>query len=429
VNIVLGIPLELRLAGIFALGLALGGFLNLAVYQWAWNARPVSPWTNAPGLKRRWSDRLPAIGWWFLRREAATHGAGFWLRPLLVELAFAGALAGLYWWDTVAGGWLPGAEPGPAPAGRLMTAGLMWVAHLQFLCHALLLAMMLVASLIDLDEKTIPDLLTVPGTLLGLLLAGTCVWILPVGQAWQTNFGARAILEVEFLTVSAPNAWPAPLLPATSMSLIVALGCWLGWCFAMLPRYWRARRGQSIAAAIFWRRMKREPWTKVVALVALLGSLAIMSAWKNAAAISWAALLTSLVGMAVGGGCIWAVRLIGTLVLRKEAMGFGDVTLMAMIGAFLGWQPCLYVFFIAPFAGLVLGVLQLVLRRGGEIPYGPFLCLATCCVVLCWPMLWEWGLPIFAIGWLVPLMMLICSALLVVLLWLMQLVRKMIGRS
>ena len=57
-------------------------------------------------------------------------------------------------------------------------------------------------------------------------------------------------------------------------------------------------------------------------------------------------------------------------------MGFGDVTLMMMVGAFLGWQAGVVIFFLAPFAGLVVGVLQLVLRRDDEIPYGPFLCLA-----------------------------------------------------
>ena len=69
-------------------------------------------------------------------------------------------------------------------------------------------------------------------------------------------------------------------------------------------------------------------------------------------------------------------------------MGFGDVTLMAMIGAFLGWQPCLVIFFLAPFAGLVVGVLRLILFRDEEIPYGPFLCLATLFVIVRWHAVW-----------------------------------------
>ena len=70
-------------------------------------------------------------------------------------------------------------------------------------------------------------------------------------------------------------------------------------------------------------------------------------------------------------------------------MGFGDVTLMAMIGAFLGWQACLIVFFLAPLAGLVLGLVQLILRRGKHIPYGPFLCLAALATIVGWATIWN----------------------------------------
>ena len=70
-------------------------------------------------------------------------------------------------------------------------------------------------------------------------------------------------------------------------------------------------------------------------------------------------------------------------------MGFGDVTLMAMIGAFLGWQAGLLVFFLAPFAGIVLGLLVVVLRRDSEIPYGPFLCLGAVAVLVFWASFWR----------------------------------------
>ncbi len=62
-------------------------------------------------------------------------------------------------------------------------------------------------------------------------------------------------------------------------------------------------------------------------------------------------LFTALLGLVGSGGIVWAVRLIGTAALRREAMGFGDVTLMMMVGTFLGWQACLIAFFISPFAG------------------------------------------------------------------------------
>ena len=106
-----------------------------------------------------------------------------------------------------------------------------------------------------------------------------------------------------------------------------------------------------------------------------MGTAAIVFTWALAAEANWAGMLTALIGLAASGGIVWAVRLIGTAALRREAMGFGDVTLMMMIGAFLGWQAGLIVFFLAPFAGLVVGLVQLIFRRDDVIPYGPFLCL------------------------------------------------------
>jgi leader peptidase (prepilin peptidase) / N-methyltransferase len=426
VNLLLGLPLELRLISLAILGLLIAGPLNLAVYRWAWNPRWISPWSNAPELRRIWADRVPLVGWYRLRRESLRHGAGFWVRPLLVEVGLAITLPGLYYWDVVALGWLPQSLlQGPAPAGHVLTADHLWAAHLQFISHSVLLVLMLVASLIDLDEKTIPDLVTVPGAIIGLALAASAIWTLPLSEAWFTA-GRPPTVAISLLSMSSPNPCPAAFLPGTMSSLWIALGCWFGWCFALLPRRWRARRGYRLAVAIFVRRMLREPWTWIVAGIGLVGAMAIALAWWNFSISHWAALLSSLVGLAVGGAAIWAVRLIGTGVLRKEAMGFGDVTLMAMIGAFVGWQPCLFIFFVAPFAGLVLGIVQMALRRDDQIPYGPFLCLATCLVVLAWPGLWQWALPLFELAWLVPTMMLVCFSLLLVLLLLLQGVKRLV---
>jgi hypothetical protein len=87
-------------------------------------------------------------------------------------------------------------------------------------------------------------------------------------------------------------------------------------------------------------------------------------------------------------------------------MGFGDVTLMMMIGGFLGWQACVFIFFIAPFAALVAGILQLVLRRDDVIPYGPYLCLGAVIVMVRWANFWNAGegslQAFFDFPWLVP---------------------------
>ena len=106
---------------------------------------------------------------------------------------------------------------------------------------------------------------------------------------------------------------------------------------------------------------------------------------------------------------VWAVRIVGSAALRKEAMGFGDVTLMMMIGAFLGWQPTIFIFFMAPFAGLLIGVAQMILRRDDVIPYGPFLCLAATAATVWWAWFWNQDphgfQAIFELGWLLPMVL------------------------
>ncbi|GHV10048.1 hypothetical protein AGMMS50229_20970 [Campylobacterota bacterium] len=129
--------------------------------------------------------------------------------------------------------------------------------------------------------------------------------------------------------------------------------------------------------------------------------------------------------MAVGGGLIWGVRLIGSWALGREAMGFGDVTFMAMIGAFVGWQPCFFIFFLAPVAGLALGIVKYAMVSGRVIPYGPFLALATVAVVIFWPVFWfRFGESVFIEPWLVPVLTVFCAVMLAFLLGLLGAVKK-----
>ena len=402
------LPMELRLIAIACLGVCVGAILNLAIYRLSWIPRSFSPW-SAPlpqASPRRWSDRLPVVGWFGLRREANLHGSLFWLRPIFVEIATGFLLPALYWWEVLGRNLQPLPFPAAAPAT--------WV-HAQFVAHATLLCLMIVASAIDLDEKIIPDEITVPGTLLGLIAAFTFPWfLLPVPAP---NGG------IEFLTIVTPNPWPLWLDGRPSLgSLALAIAAWWTWILGLLPRPWRSARGWKVAVHLLIVRMFRSPGSIVILGIGLLGSLGITAAWAWGD-VRWQGLLTSLLGMLIGGGIIWAVRNIGSLVLNREAMGFGDVTLMAMIGAFLGWQPCLIVFFVAPFFALVFGIVQLVVHRDAEIPYGPFLCMAAMLVVLGWRGVWENLERVFALGWVLGAVMFGLLGVLAILLALIQVVR------
>ncbi len=283
----------------------------------------------------------------------------------------------------------------------------MLAVHASFLALAVLCWLMGTASLIDADEQTIPDAITLPGTLIGLLFAASYPWSLLPDGVWMGN-GPPG--ELDFLRLTSPNGWPAVL--GTWQGLAIGLACFVAWCLAVMPLRWHGRHGWRRALGLVLARVLRDP----VLWVGIAGSVGIAAVWQFAPAAHWAGLLSALVGLAVGGGVIWLVRIIGSRLLGQEAMGFGDVTLMAMIGTFVGWQGCLIVFFLAPLAGAVIAILRLVLRRQRDIAYGPFLCLGTLLLLVGWAPIWSVASAYFSIGWLVPALMAICMVMLAVLL-------------
>lgn len=89
------------------------------------------------------------------------------------------------------------------------------------------------------------------------------------------------------------------------------------------------------------------------------------------------ALIASFLGIAVTGGLIFFTGVVAKATLKKEAMGFGDVKLMGMVGGIIGWKLGIAAFFVAPFFGLLMGIPMLVLKRVNIIPYAPFLSIAS----------------------------------------------------
>ena len=139
--------------------------------------------------------------------------------------------------------------------------------------------------------------------------------------------------------------------------------------------------------------------------------------------------LVSIAGLIVGGGIVWMVRIAGFWVLKQEAMGFGDVVLMAMIGSVIGWQPVIAVFFLAPVLAIFAALLTWITKRDREIPYGPWLSLATLLLILFWPLFWPLADRIFDMGPFVPLMGFFMFVSLLACLQLIQLVKRLFGIS
>jgi leader peptidase (prepilin peptidase) / N-methyltransferase len=111
-------------------------------------------------------------------------------------------------------------------------------------------------------------------------------------------------------------------------------------------------------------------------------------------------LWVGLKGLIVGAGMIWVIRVVGTFVFRREAMGIGDIHIMAMIGSFQGWQAASVTPFLAAFVGLLPALWKLTaylvkritgrksLSTDREMPFGPYLSVAALILMMTWP--WAW---------------------------------------
>jgi leader peptidase (prepilin peptidase)/N-methyltransferase len=125
----------------------------------------------------------------------------------------------------------------------------------------------------------------------------------------------------------------------------------------------------------------------------------IVVGFLAALAIPWLPWLDSLLGILLGGGSLFLVAAVYQWLTGQEGMGGGDVKLLAMIGAFLGWKAVLPVIFLGSLAGSLVGVpLMLIKRSGGKlaIPFGPFLALGAVICLLWGRQLFDWYVGFFA---------------------------------
>lgn len=133
----------------------------------------------------------------------------------------------------------------------------------------------------------------------------------------------------------------------------------------------------------------------------------------------WQGFWVGVSGLVVGSVLVRGVRASAEIVLRflrffrltqiEEGMGLGDIDLLAMIGAFMGWRAAILTFFLAPFFGFVPAAWKLIknlekkwLGRGQlsiadhEMPFGPYLSMAAATLLLVWPWIWRvWARNLF----------------------------------
>jgi len=250
------------LCSAFILGSVIGSFLNVCIYRIPAGKSIVSPPSCCPhcGAGIRWFQNVPILSWIALRGRCASCKTPISPRYPLVEALTGGLFVLVLWYF-----------------------GFSWATPIYWL----LMAALVTITFIDLDHQIIPDVISLPGILVGFLASFAIPWL---------------------------------------------------------------------------------PW------------------------------LDSLLGILVGGGSLYLVAWVYQMLAKREGMGGGDIKLLAMLGAFLGWKAIFPVIFLASLVGTLVGVPLMLLQKGDAklaIPFGPFLAAAATVYLFWGPALIDWYLGLF----------------------------------
>jgi len=249
----------MEIAFAFAFGAVVGSFLNVCIWRVPIGKSIVYPGSHCPrcGNPVRARDNIPILGYLLLRGRCRDCGAAIGIRYPIVEI-LTGVLVALL----------------------LYRFGLSW----EFAVNAVFVAALITISGIDLDHQIIPDVISLPGIVVGLLVSLAGV-------------------------------------------------------------------GPSI--------------------------------------------LDSAIGVLLGGGLLYGVAVGYQALTGREGMGGGDIKLLAMIGAFLGWRGVLVTLILGSLSGAVVGIVM-ILGRGADtrvaIPFGPFLAAGAIAALFCGDALINWYL-------------------------------------
>jgi leader peptidase (prepilin peptidase) / N-methyltransferase len=250
------------LIGLLALlGLAVGSFLNVCIHRLPRGESLAWPGSHCPRCQHpiAWHDNLPAISYLWLRGRCRQCRVRIPVRYLIVELTTGALFAGLAF---------------------LYPPGVLLVSRLLLGCA------LIVLFVIDLDHKILPNVITLPGIVVGF-----------------------------------------------AFSLVTEPG---------------------------WR--------------------------------------SSLIGIVVGGGIPLAIAWSYEKLRGHEGLGMGDVKMLAMIGAFLGWQPMLLTLVLASFVGSIVGVGFIAAGKGAKyaLPFGTFLALGAAAAMFVGRPILDWYLSFYS---------------------------------
>lgn len=363
---------------LFALGGCVGSFLNVVIYRLPREKSLVNPPSTCPQCDRRiqFYDNIPFVSWLVLRGRCRYCKTRISPRYFVIELLTALLFVGVFLFY-FSGNYRQIGISATTPLGKFVAGG--W---LFYITSMVLLSAFLAASAIDLELWVIPLSICWFVSLVGLLSASLGGYVIEPAVIWTYKLFPSASARTGALTAGA------------TVGLVISLV--LLWRGIIKPSYGiehvedEAPNGDKEPQY----NDRREVMKEVVFLLPVI-ICSVAAFWfseKTALGRNWwhdfsqlpviTGLLGSLWGYFVGGAVVWATRILGTIGFGKEAMGLGDVHLMAAAGTVIGPVFVVIAFFVAPFFGLAWAGYQMLFKKTRQIPYGPFLSLGVFAVMI-----------------------------------------------
>ncbi|CAN5118268.1 hypothetical protein BH23VER1_BH23VER1_19300 [soil metagenome] len=379
---------------VFLMGASIGSFLNVVIYRVPLGISVGDPKRSfCPHCKEPipWYQNIPVFSWIALRGRCAGCGAGISPRYLGVEVLTG--LLFLVLWLLVAERLLP-----------LGMGGGWWLV----VPYWVLVSLCVVTVFVDLEHFIIPDGVTVGGTVAGLAFSTLMPKLMGADRWWEglgwSAFGAAAGFGILWVVVElGKKAFGRLKLDFGEGARWVA-------CQDEKEEEPALTLGEEsyLWSDLFFRKSDRLIIeAQEVAVQPQPGVAEGRRFGRSKVTISEAGFLVEESGLGGGAGEAGEFfeletleRVDGTalkVVIPREAMGFGDVKFMAMVGAFLGWQAVLFTIFVASVSGTAVALPARLLGREGwasKVPFGPYLVLGALLWVFAGEamMAWYFGL-------------------------------------
>lgn len=352
---------------IFAMGACVGSFLNVVIWRMPRGQSIVFPGSHCPSCGRaiKWYDNIPLLSWLMLRGKCRFCKVSISPRYLIVEAGTALMVIGLYACMYI----LDVRE----------NLGVFEKSWPMFVSHAALLCGLLGCSLVDIETFTVPLEVCWFVSLVGIVIS--TIWpgdvLMPsvsptlgasclggaIGMALAILLLSRGLIQPSFVDADYRGDGENEKKGGHKVAITSASG--------VNPRL-EILRELIFLAPIF---------IGAIAAGLLVAKVdAVGSAWQRLYALAdgrvgmhLGGLFAAMFGYFIGAIWIWGMRIFGTLAFGKEAMGLGDVHILAAVGAVTGWIIPSLAFFLAPLFGLLWALFLLIRKGQRELPYGPWL--------------------------------------------------------